>query len=189
MSRFETWVSITRGSTTTVLDLESGEVIATCVGHSANIRRLALDDAGERLATGASDGEVRLWSSHTGDALIDVPSHEGSVMAVAFRPGHDELVTASFRPAEIRIVDLSTGDIRIRSQAGGNVMRLACSHDGRRIVSLGSMREGYVLDAADGSIVASIDYDAKQMPLWVGFTPDGSTLIATTSRPLSLSSA
>lgn len=45
---------------------------------------VAFSPSGGLLASGGSDGAVRLWGSHTGDRLHTLESYRGGVSSLAF---------------------------------------------------------------------------------------------------------
>ena len=54
----------------------------------------AFDPAGTMIATGANDGQVRLWSAQ-GEALAVLEGHDDAINDLAFSPDGQRLVSAS----------------------------------------------------------------------------------------------
>jgi hypothetical protein len=56
---------------------------------------VAFDPKGRLLATGNTDGAVRLWDARNGKLLLELTGHRGAVTAVAFTAKGDRLVSIS----------------------------------------------------------------------------------------------
>jgi WD40 repeat protein/DNA-binding SARP family transcriptional activator/energy-coupling factor transporter ATP-binding protein EcfA2 len=59
------------------------------------VNTLAFNPDGDVLASGASDGSLRLWDPRTGRELVSVSPNLGEVTGVAFSPDGDRLATSS----------------------------------------------------------------------------------------------
>ncbi|HKE00043.1 MAG TPA: protein kinase, partial [Planctomycetota bacterium] len=68
------------------LDPESLEPRRELRGHAKPVESLAIDGRGERLASGAVDGEVRLWNLASGACEAVLLGHERETFALAFSP-------------------------------------------------------------------------------------------------------
>ena len=71
-------VSACSGSTIIVWDIDTGDKIAQfsrCHGD-AEITAMSLDTGQRRLATGASDGSVKLWNFNNGTCLAELVNHD-----------------------------------------------------------------------------------------------------------------
>ena len=67
----------------------------TIKGHAGHVRSIAFAPDGKRLATGSSEGIVRLWEVATGQELLALKGHTDFVSAVAFSPDGQLLVSGS----------------------------------------------------------------------------------------------
>ena len=56
-------------------------------GHKGRVRSVAIDPAGQYLASGGDDGTVRIWELSTGNHLLHYKLGTDSVNAVRWRPG------------------------------------------------------------------------------------------------------
>jgi WD40 repeat protein/energy-coupling factor transporter ATP-binding protein EcfA2 len=66
----------------------------TLTAHRSSINALSFDRHGEMLASGSSDGTVRLWESGKSDAQpIVLPGHDSWVWGVAFTPNAERVIS------------------------------------------------------------------------------------------------
>jgi WD40 repeat-containing protein SMU1 len=67
------------------------------MGHDdSSVLALAASNDGSMLATGASDGEVKIWRISTGKCLRRIPAHDGSAIScLCFSPDGTHILTGS----------------------------------------------------------------------------------------------
>src|SRR5262249_3240861 len=138
---------------------------------------------GRMLATGASDGVVRLWDTAGGKELRRFPAHAGPVTALAFTP--DSSTVASGGAATVRQWDVGTG--RERNPLPGHRRRVAVvtlAPDGRTLATRSSDKSVRLWDAQTGRELHRLDADDSQSHGCLAFTPDGRSLILSRDRGL-----
>lgn len=121
-------------------------------GHIGGVASFAASPDGSRVATGATDGEVRLWDvtarKPSKDAVV-LMGHEGSVNDLAFTPDGKRLVTASdddtLRVWDMTAQDPSVGSV-VLSGHTGDITTVHIAADGTRAVSMGLDHEIRVWD-------------------------------------------
>src|SRR5262249_27263480 len=67
-------------------EVSTGSERGQLKGHEGWVEAVAVAPGGKVLATGASDGVVRLWDSGAGKVLAELAGHRAAVKALAFSP-------------------------------------------------------------------------------------------------------
>jgi len=134
---------------------DTGEAVAECrEAHRGLTWALAFSPRGDRVATGCTDGTVRLWEAVTGKQRGEF-RHDGDMLAVAISPD-DWLLASSGRDEAVRLWDLATGR-QIYKLAGhgpySNRGALAFRQDGKTLVSWGDDLYLRVWDVAKGKAI------------------------------------
>lgn len=126
-------VAFSDGRYVRIHDAETYELLGALVGHRENIRAIDWSKDGRWIATGAYDGEVRIWNSDRSLART-INDHFARVRDVAWRPDSQLLATAS-EDGTIRCYapDATAGTVIEDHQAPVNA--LAWSPDGRWLVA------------------------------------------------------
>jgi WD40 repeat protein len=68
--------------------------MAHYAGHNAPVYTLAWSPDGSRIASGDSSGQVHIWQSKTGKALLAFPAHQGAVNSLGWSPEGQYLASA-----------------------------------------------------------------------------------------------
>ena len=141
---------------------------------------LALSPDGKYLATGASDGHVRVWESDTGQLLLDLSIQSSTVWGIAFSPDGKLLATPG-PDNTAKIWDAMTGKSRMTLAGHSDEIRgLAFSPDGTKLGTASADASAKIWNLSTGE--ALITLTGHSDPLWaIAFSPDG-TRLATSSR-------
>ena len=99
-------------------------------GHEGSVWSMALSSDGKRLATGSSDGKVRLWDTANGKKLQTMFGHNGAALAVAIS-ADGATVFSGGEDMTLRVWDARTGRARNISRGHTAAVR-AIAYDGTR---------------------------------------------------------
>ena len=134
----------------------AGELVLR--GHRGGACCVRYAPDGSVLASGGSDGRVKLWDARTGRELRALDGHEGDVNMVAFAPDGTLLASAG-DDRTARVWDLRTGQLRFALTGNpGRVYSVLFSGDGRLLITGGQGSGVRLWDArtarAEGSLPA-----------------------------------
>ncbi|KAI8964319.1 WD40 repeat-like protein [Daldinia sp. FL1419] len=65
------------------------------VGVEKNLTKASWDKLGKKIAVGAGDGTVLIWSNDTGKLLYKLPGHKGAVNCAEFTPGEEPVILSA----------------------------------------------------------------------------------------------
>ncbi|EON99457.1 putative wd repeat-containing protein [Phaeoacremonium minimum UCRPA7] len=65
------------------------------MGLEKNLIGASWDSDGKKVAVGAGDGTVVIWSNDTGKLLYKLPGHKGTVNCAEFAPGADPIILSA----------------------------------------------------------------------------------------------
>jgi len=145
-------------------------------GHGNNVHDVKFSPDGQTLASGSTDGTVKLWNVNTGKAFRTLSGHTDSVWSIAIAPDGKTLASGSW-DRTVKLWNLETGELR-RTLHGHakQVYSVAFSPDGRTLASgdlngtikLWSTRSG----CQKGTLKGHTD------SVEIGFSADGTTMIS-----------
>jgi WD40 repeat protein len=187
----------------------AGDVPAKQFAHPGNVACVAFHASGTKLATGASDGKVRIWDMAKGTVLKEISAHpkpnETMIYAVAWHPMLDQVASAGYDGA-IRIWDASSGALVSEFRAfvywyvpfpghQDNVYCLAFSPDGKHLASGSAGQECLIKiwdleartarDLINPNLKRAPGYEQSQ-PGWIfglRYTRDGKRLVSAGAAP------
>ena len=145
------------------------------------IETLAFSPDGKTLASGHSDGIVRLWDAETGRKLSTLKEHKrGSIRSLAFSP--DGKTLASSTSGEIRLRTLQKGKLQSRlTMKGKGAEHLVFSPDSQTLISNDRMWSGrrnlLVWRADTGERLRSIPIAPTGQLEALALLPDGNTIV------------
>ncbi len=137
---------------------------------------MAFSTTGSSLATGLSNGTIRVWGLPGGELLYTLETHTGLMEDLAYSPDGALLASAS-QDGRVGLWSAADGALlhRLPSE-GGAVFSLAFSPDGR-VLFLGSQRAAWSWDVRDlvFSLLDYIEYYGEHAQA-VAVSPDGKLL-------------
>uniref|UniRef100_UPI001061F533 nSTAND1 domain-containing NTPase n=1 Tax=Candidatus Thiosymbion oneisti TaxID=589554 RepID=UPI001061F533 len=141
---------------------------------------IAWSPDGKQMATGQSDGSIRIWDAATGRPLHKLTGHDKSVTSVAFSPDGKRLASAS-TDNTVRLWDPVTGEpIRTLTGHEDMVWSVAFSPDGKRLASGSDDGTLRLWDAASGEPIRILT-GHENVVRSVDFSPDGKRLASGSS--------
>lgn len=81
------------GSTVEVRDTQTGQVVHTLTGHTADVTCMLFSPDGQRLATASFDRTIKLWDLVTGREVCTLRGHTAGVISLAFSPDGRRLIS------------------------------------------------------------------------------------------------
>ena len=159
-----------------------GEVEFLTLGdYGDTTNQIAYSPDGRQLASADSDTFVRLWDAETGQLLKTLAGHAGNVRAAAFSPDGLTLATAS-NDGTLKLWDVVSGeehatlpayaDLPMNPIPENNILGLAFSPDGERLVAVGMSEVPKVWDVASGEMIKALYGHDYNVP-GVAMSPDG----------------
>ena len=125
----------------------SGCVFTESLG---NVLAATFCPSGQRLVTGDTDCQVRVWDAHTGQLLLICRGHDNWVRAVAYSPT-SQLIASCGADQTIRLWNSADG-VAVKTLTGHNheVFAIAFSPDGHTLASAGGDHTVKLWDVATG---------------------------------------
>ncbi|MDJ0636904.1 MAG: NB-ARC domain-containing protein [Xenococcaceae cyanobacterium MO_188.B29] len=118
-------------------DVESGNQLLICSGHTDKVWSVAFHPQGHLLASGSDDQTIKLWNSRTGKCIRTFIGHTGWVRSLIFAPTGEWFFSGS-GDRTIRQWDVNTGQcVQVFQGHTDSVWSIALSRDGRLLASGG----------------------------------------------------
>src|ERR1700710_1106461 len=152
----------------------------TMKGHTKPVTGVAFSPDGLSLASGSSDGTVKIWNAQTGDLKQTHEEAGTEIHAIAFAPDGKTLALAAVKEGGegyVALVDLAAGKLgeTKRKVAGTNITSLAFSPDGKTL-GIGNVGNSVTLvDPETGTVQKTLEGQGIQTRC-LTFSPDGKTL-------------
>ncbi|KUM93648.1 hypothetical protein AQI88_24840 [Streptomyces cellostaticus] len=148
------------------------------LGHADAVNSVAFSSDSHTLATGSSDGTVRVWDTATGTTRTRLTGLSGEVNSVAFSPDGNTIATGSSYSAWLW--DAATGKPRTPLTGHTNtVFSVAFSPDGHTVATASADGTARLWDANTGKPRTQLTGHTDTV-FSVAFSPDGHT-VATAS--------
>jgi len=155
-------------------DTADGRYLRMFVEEYEEVRSGVVSPDGACIATGDSEGLVRLWDTDTGELLQSRTAHDGEVTDLDFAPDGVRLVTAS-ADTKLKVWDLVTSQLLLTfTDHEDGATQVAWSPDGSRICSGDALGVLHMWDPATGSGFFHFPYPLRySWPISsIDFSPD-----------------
>lgn len=172
MSRFLLSLAFLSAAVVRADDLPAGAFAragGTTLRHPDRPTSLAFSVDGARLASGGTDGTLRVWDATTGAELHRVAVPDATLVAVAFS-ADGSLLAASFGDRKVRLYDARTYR-PLRVLAAPDLETVALTHDGKLVGGSTVSAQVFVVESASG-------LERVELPPGraLAFAPDGGTV-------------
>jgi WD40 repeat protein len=152
-----------------------GPHVSCMRGHGAEVTGVAFAPDELTVASGSSDGTIRLWSVANGMETACLRTHSPRGQSVAFSPDGARIASGAW-DENVRVWDAATGEelacLRSHRSTG---LSVAFSPDGTRLASGSSDGTARVWDTSTGEEVACM-FGHEGVVRSVAFSPDGARL-------------
>ena len=147
----------TSGGEIQIWQVDSGEHLINCVGHTDWVWTVAFSPNGRLLASGGEDKSIRIWDVGTGQCLKTLQGHENWIGFVAFNPNSATLASGSFDHT-IMLWDVNTGQrIKIFQGHTGRIRKIVFNRNGSTLIS-GSMDQTIrIWEVSTGQCIKKLD--------------------------------
>jgi WD40 repeat protein len=170
--------SISPDNSFVVWDVKTNQVIKRVLGHKSQIHRLRYSPDSSVLASGDTDGIVKLWDGASFKEVLSIPAHSAApVTGISFSPSGSCFATAG-EDGVIRVWETASGKIRLELEGhAGAAFDVRYSPNGQRLASAGFDKTVRLWDAATGN--PKITLRGHHELVWnIAFSPDGQKLVS-----------
>jgi len=144
-----------------LLKPDSGELVRVLAMTSDVVFDCAFNPAGDRLATAAADGVVRVFEVASGKEQLTITSHSDWVFCVAWNADGSQLATGS-RDKTAKVFDAKTGELLITFNGHNQPVRGVLFHpDGKEVYSTGSDNKLQRWSIAEGKKAAEAGFGGE----------------------------
>ena len=155
-------------------DLVPDQVVDVLKGHTDSVNTVAFSPDRTTLASGSSDGKIKLWNVSRRELIATLEGHTRPIRTVAF--SRDGTLASGSWNDDVRLWDVATGS---ETAALQGIAPVAFSPDGTLLASGTGNRTIALWDASTLERVVTLEGHAGQINA-VAFSPDG-TLLASGS--------
>lgn len=160
-----------------IWDAESMEQTGTYKGHTAEIKGLVFNSAGNQLASAGNDFTVRLWDFDIVLQSRDYAGHESPVWSSNFSPDGQRMVSGS-ADQTVKIWDVATGKAQHTLTGHTAPVTFALFHpDGKAVLSGAGDRLIKLWNADSGALLKTYQ-GHKGTITCLAFATDGKTFVS-----------
>ena len=144
-------------------------------GHSGSVNSVAYSPDGKLLASGGSDGVIKLWHVPTGSELRALSGHADAVRSVAFSPDGKVIASGSADQTIILWDALSGRQLRSLKGHTAGILSIAFNSNGQTLASSADDQKIKVWDIATGAEKRELSGHERTVTA-LAYSPDGKLL-------------
>ncbi len=134
------WLACASWGRTHLVDTRSWQEVGSLESDRFYTFALDFSPDGAHLATGGSDGAIRIWNFATGELVLNCRGHADHIYSVEYSPDGRRLLSGA-KDRTVRIFDPESGECLLTlSDHDGWVFRARWSPDGKTVASCGEDR-------------------------------------------------
>ena len=103
--------------------------------HAKAVNSVAYFPDGERLASASDDGTVKVFSTVSGEVLLELPGHEGGATCVTVSPDGKTLASGGEKDKAVKVWDAKTGQCEATVDCGAEVRSVGFAPCGSKIAA------------------------------------------------------
>ncbi|OUL19378.1 hypothetical protein BV378_33555 [Nostoc sp. RF31YmG] len=155
--------------------IEDGQQILICKGHTGFVRSVAFSPDGQTLASGSVDQTVKLWTVKDGKCIQTLQGHSDRVESIAYSPDGQLLVSGS-RDQTLRLWSVNTGQcLKVLQGHTNEIWSVAFSPNCKAVASASYDQTARLWSVSDGQCLQVFQGHTDKLRS-VAFSPDGQIL-------------
>jgi tetratricopeptide (TPR) repeat protein len=163
-----------------VIDLTNPDADARFLEHAGAIFAAVSPD-GQWVASSTWHGSgVKVWEASSGRLLDHLLQGSGPIYA-SFSPNGQWLATKGF--TELCCWEVGSWELVWRMPHMGDITNRVAWAPDSKLIAVSSSAVVQLLDPASGQVMATLEPTNSDLVNWLGFSPDGSQLVVSTSQP------
>jgi WD40 repeat protein len=139
--------------------------------HPGQVLSVCFSPDGALLASGCTDGHLRIWKWASGELIRELEGHKAAIRFVRYSPDRKYILTGSMdRTARIWSADGGTNSLAILKH-GQAVLSAAFSPDGERLLTASTDHRARLWSVSSGAKILELPH--RDVVTAVDFSPDG----------------